>query len=123
MKRRTAVWLAGSAVGALVIALPDSDERVMSFSRTHGPSAVDLLGVVVLLAAWAPVAATLWSSRAELIGRPGRRSGVLAVVGSAWLVVTVATDVAGAWLVGVALLVAAQLTALRVLAGPGRGQG
>ncbi|HET6563579.1 MAG TPA: hypothetical protein VFG72_17050 [Marmoricola sp.] len=109
---RTATWLVGSAVGATIIALPDTDDRVFSLSRTHGPSGVDLVGVAVLLLGWAPVAALLWSSRRRLAGGPGRLAATLALVGVAWLVATVAADVAGLWLVGVALLTAAQLVAL-----------
>jgi hypothetical protein len=98
-----------------IIALPDPDHRVFSLSRTHGPSSIDLVGVVVLLLAWAPVVALLWSSRGRLTGRIRRIPTVLATTGMVWLVVTVAGDVAGLWLVGVGMLTAAQLIALGAL--------
>ena len=43
-RRVLAGWLIGSALGALLVALPDADNRVLSLSETHGPSPVDLAG-------------------------------------------------------------------------------
>ncbi|MDQ3777945.1 MAG: hypothetical protein M3310_03635, partial [Actinomycetota bacterium] len=52
------------AVGATVIAVPDSDDRLFSISRTHGPSALDAAGIAVVLAGWALLLAVLWRGRA-----------------------------------------------------------
>ena len=110
--RRVIVWLAASAIGAAIIAMPDNDARIFSFSGTHGPSAIDLLGIVVLLAGWAPVAWMLWSRRAAIRGPHARFAGVLAVVGVVLLVVTIRLDLGASWIVAVAILLAAQFTAL-----------
>jgi hypothetical protein len=115
VSRRVAMWLTGSAVGAVIIALPDSDHRVFSLSRAHGPSVVDLLGVLVVVLTWVPVATLLVSSRRRLTGRVARIAAVLAVVGLIWLVLTLAADLAAAWAVGVVLLTVAQLLALGAL--------
>jgi hypothetical protein len=51
-KRDWVIWLLGSSVGVGLVAAPDSDERLFSISRTHGPSLVDAIGSVILVAAW-----------------------------------------------------------------------
>lgn len=106
------MWLLGSAVGVVVVALPDDDTRILAFSDAHGPSVVDGLGVVVLVAAWAPMAALLWSSRSALRGAPGVGAAMLAFAGTVLLVVTIRRDTSAEWLVAVGLLVAAQLLAV-----------
>lgn len=116
IRRRLVVWVAGSAVGAAVLALPDSGNRVFSFSRTHGPSPLDLVGLVILLVVWVPVAAVLWRDRRHLRGTTARVAGVLAVTGAVALVVTIGGDLGAIYLGAVAMLLAAQLLALRVLA-------
>lgn len=121
--RTVALWLAGSAVGVAVVAVPDSDERVVSLSRTHGPSPVDLVGVAVLVAAWLPVLLLLTRRRHALRGGWARAALLLAVVGGAGLVVTLGLDLGPVYLVPVVLLVAAQLAALRACARPGPSPG
>ena len=109
MTWRLLLWIAGSATGAAIVALPDSDERVFSLSRTHGPSLVDLLGVVVLVGSWLPVAVVLpalWRVAGDV---PARLSAGLAVVGAAGVAITIAADMGRVWLIAAAMLVAAQL--------------
>ena len=118
--RRVAVWLIGSLVGAAIIALPDSDDRLFSLSRTHGPSPVDLLGMLVLLVVWTPVPVILWRRRHALHGRAAAAIAVLAVAGVVGLVVTVGLDLGPVYLIPVMMLLLAQLLALRVVAGPDR---
>lgn len=118
--RRVVLWLAGSLVGATIIALPDSDERLFSLSRTHGPSPVDLLGVLVLLVVWLPIPAILWRRRRALHGGAARVIAVLAVAGVVGLVATVGFDLGRVYLVPVVVLFLAQLLALRVVAHPNR---
>ena len=113
--RRLVVWLVGSLVGAAIIALPDSDDRLFSLSRTHGPSPVDLLGMLVLLLVWIPVPAILWRRRQALHGRAATAIAVLAVAGVVGLVVTVGFDLGLIYLVPAMVLLLAQLLALRVV--------
>ena len=112
---RVAAWLLGSAAGAAVIALPDSDDRVVSISQTHGPSLVDLIGMIIVLVAWLPVVALLWSHRALLRGRAARLAAWLVVVGTVLLVITIGYDLGPIWLLPVVLLVVAQLLAVAVI--------
>lgn len=108
-------WLFGSGVGGMIVALPDSGERVFSLSETHGPSPLDLVGVVVLLGSWLPVAVllpSLW-----LMAKRGTAwaAGVLAMLGLVALIVTIGADLGWWWLAAVAMLVVAQF--VLVLAG------
>jgi hypothetical protein len=117
-KGRIWLWVAGSALGVAVLLLPDTGPRVFSFSETHGPSAVDVIGMSILVGAWLPTAALIWTGRRRL-GSRGRQVGVLAAVGVGLLVATIAWDLGLAWVAAVALLLGAQVIALRaVLATP-----
>jgi hypothetical protein len=110
------MWVAGSAAGVAVLALPDAGPRVVSFSETHGPSAVDLAGMALLIGAWIPVAALIWSERASLHGRLGRRAALVGAVGAAALVLTIGHDLGASWVAAVILLLAAQAMALEAVA-------
>ncbi|MFU8873737.1 hypothetical protein [Micromonospora sp. SL4-19] len=113
---RILVWLVGSAAGGLLIALPDSGPRLFSFSRAHGPSLVDFLGMVIAVVAWLPVVWLIWRHRAALRGLIGWLLGGLALAGGALLAVTIRADLGLWWLAPVTLLVVAQLLALGSLA-------
>lgn len=116
-KRRIWLWVAGSALGVAVLVVPDTGPRVFSFSETHGPSAVDVVGISILVGAWLPTVALIWTGRSRL-GSRGGRLGVVAVVGVGLLVATIAWDLGHAWVVAVAFLVGAQVIALRTMLAP-----
>lgn len=107
-------WLVANVVGALLVALPDTDARLFSFSRTHGPSVVDAIGSVVLLAGWVILDTAVvrrWH-RVLALSRATRLLLVGAiVVGVAVLVPTIAFDLGAWWVVGVLLLAGAQVAA------------
>jgi len=112
VQSRMATWLLGSAVGVVVVALPDNDTRVLTLSRAHGPSLVDGLGMVILIAAWVPLVALLWSSLSALRCGFGFGAATLAVGGAVLLVVTIGGDTGAEWLIAVGMLIAAQLMAV-----------
>ncbi|MBM0225129.1 MULTISPECIES: hypothetical protein [Micromonospora] len=117
-------WLVGSAAGGLLIAMPDTGPRLFSFSRTHGPSLVDFVGMVIAVVAWLPAVWLIWRHRRALRGLTGWLSAGLALVGVALLTVTIGGDLGLWWLVPVTLLVVAQLIAMGSLApSPGRREG
>jgi hypothetical protein len=101
---RVAALVGVALLGVAVIALPDTGPRVVTFSETHGPSALDAVGVVLLLAAWVPVPVLLVRRR-RLI-RPGawRAAAVTAVLAGAALVVAIRGDLPWWQVPGVALL-------------------
>ena len=107
--QRTLLWLAGSTIGAIVVALPDSDNRVFSLSRTHGPSPLDLVGVVILVGCWLPAAAMLPRLWRSVPRATAGFAAVLALVGSLGLILTIGADLGWTWLIAVGALVTAQI--------------
>jgi hypothetical protein len=110
--RRLAIWLVGSAVGVGILAWPDTGPRVVSFSEDHGPSFVDAIGILVLVAAWLPLASLLWTRRSLLRSPSGRVWAAAALAAIALLVVTIGFDLGASWIAAVVLLVAVQLCAV-----------
>ena len=119
IQKRLAVWAIGSAVGAAILALPDANDRVFSLSETHGPSPVDLVGLVIVVAAWVPIAGVIWVRRKSLTGPGAWTAFVLTAVGVAMLVVTIGFDLGPIYLAAVGLMLTAQFLALRVIAKDG----
>lgn len=113
--RRLTLWLVGSAAGVLLLALPDDDERVFSISETHGPSSVDLVGMAVVIGAWVPAAALMWSGWGVLVATERRLVGGALAVGVVVLAVTVGLDLGAWWLAAVALLLTPQVFLLHAL--------
>lgn len=113
------LWLAAVAVGAVLIALPDSGARVLSLSGTHGPGTVDVVGAALATAGWAYFVARLWRFRA----RVPRRGLLLAVGGAAaaaaaW---SILGDRGWWWVPAVLVLIGVQVVAaLSVRFAPGR---
>ncbi|WP_448626776.1 hypothetical protein [Geodermatophilus sp. URMC 64] len=118
--RRLALWMAGSAVGVAVIAVPDTGPRVFSLSAGHGPSALDLLGVVVVVAAWLPVPLLLCSRSGPWRGAAGRVVLAAVVVGVGLLWLTITRDLGAWWLLPVAFLVGVQVVGLGLMWSRGR---
>ena len=46
-------WAILSALGLVTILMPDTGSRLFSLSEGHGPSLIDGMGVLLLLAGWA----------------------------------------------------------------------
>lgn len=109
LRRGMAVWLVLSVAGAMIVAVPDQGARIVSFSPRHGPSAIDAIGVGVLLAGWVAFLVPLWNLRADIQGR--RPMALGAVVGVGITVWSVGTDSGRWWMLGAAILVAVQLAA------------
>lgn len=118
------VWAILWAIGVMVVALPDGDDRLFSLSRAHGPSPVDALGSLVMIAGWLVFVAALWRRRVRIAGQSGSHPHGAAVfalgLGAGLLVASVAGDFAYWWTIGAALLVAGQLLLAYLAAGRGR---
>jgi hypothetical protein len=111
------VGLALLVIGGVVIALPDSDDRLFSISRTHGPSELDGAGIVLVLTGWALLLRVIWRGRVAVRRNRALPLGVAVfAAGAAILAVTVLTDAGWWWLVGAALMAGAQAAALGVAA-------
>jgi hypothetical protein len=112
---RAAALLALAAAGLAVIALPDSGARLVTFSDTHGPSAQDAVGLVLLLAAWLPVPVLLIRRRRSIPPRIWAGAGVTAAVAVAALATAIRSDLEWWWApVAVLLVVQAVLVGVAV---------
>ncbi|HYF45668.1 MAG TPA: hypothetical protein VD926_05610 [Acidimicrobiales bacterium] len=115
-------WVIANAASATLVALPDDDARLFSISDLHGPSALDAIGAVGLVALWAPVAVLSWRAlRRER--RPIRLAVVLAAAGgAAALAVTILGDLGWWWIPPALLLAGLQVWVLSRRAGDRRAR-
>lgn len=117
-------WAACTALGAILIALPDTGPRVLSLSGEHGPGAVDSVGAVVLLLGFGVLLSEILRRRAaileNLLARPVKIAALsfLAGVGTGLMVAGVFANFSWWWLVGALLL---QGFWLSLIAGRGTG--
>ncbi|MDQ4149996.1 MAG: hypothetical protein M3164_08430 [Actinomycetota bacterium] len=112
-------WAICTIVGVLLIALPDSDDRIFSFSEEHGPALADLIGTVVLLAGWVLLCGLIWNGRSNLRRAGPQAIGPLiatAIAGLVLLVWSIRNDEGRWWMLG-ALLIAGAQFAGAVIAG------
>jgi hypothetical protein len=112
----TRSWIAWgilSATGLVVLLLPDSGPRLLSLSNLHGPSLVDSLGILALVAGWIVLDLATWRRRRlirlrtaglALAGGVGAAAGGLVV----W---SVLGDHGSWWIVGALVLSVIQLAA------------
>jgi hypothetical protein len=115
------VWAAANLVGGLLIALPDTGPRLFSLSRTHGPSALDAIGAVLVLIGWVGLDAFVVARRDRLraTSRTARVSASVGLAaGVAVLLPTISLDLGAWWILGVALLAGVQLWAAVVVSRP-----
>ncbi len=107
-----AILIALALVGVTLIALPDSNDRVFALSPEHGPAPLDLVGSVLVTAAWAGLVARPIAVRQQVARRMGTaaRSSTLfsAGLGLGLLVASIFSQVSWWWIVGVAILVGIQ---------------
>ena len=127
MRRAVVFWAVLTAVGALIVALPDDGRRLVSFSQAHGPSRLDALGIGVLLAGWAAFLAALWRRRGRLAWGAGARWTAAGAfgggLGAGLVVASAAADFRHWWAVGALVLLAAQLLAAYAATRPDAASG
>lgn len=113
------VWCALVAGGVAMMALPDDDVRVFTISRTHGPAALDAVGIVLVLVAWVLLLAGVWTRRSRLPRQAGWWATIGAsLVGGLGLVAwSVLADRGKWWLLGIALAGGAQVVVALAVSG------
>lgn len=116
MPRLLGAMSVGVVLGVVLVALPDSDRRVVSLSETHGPSLVDLVGSLVLTASWLPVPILAWRWRHRVSRWVWALAGLLAGAGGVALYLTISRDLGWWWVPAVAALVLAQVIPVVVAA-------
>ena len=106
---RVAAWIAANGACVLLVALPDSDDRLFSVSNLHGPSLIDAIGASGLLCLWVPVMGGTWRNLRSETPSVQSAAIVLAAVLTAALAVTILGDFGWWWLPPAVLLGALQL--------------
>ena len=106
-----AAWIAANAAGIALFVVGDSDARLFSLSREHGPSITEAAGVLLILVAW------VWLDVAALGQRPVRiwstlariSAGLGVAIGLVVLITAVLLDWGPWWVLGATLLAGVQL--------------
>jgi hypothetical protein len=111
---KTSFWLymLMVAIGFLIIALPDSDNRLFSVSENRGPSLLDAAGLTLALLPWLIMGVTAVSQwRKVVLALGGRIVTILLTAGIAGLMVVVVSVRSGSdyWMLGAAIAFIAQL--------------
>ncbi|QHT65801.1 hypothetical protein GXP67_03535 [Rhodocytophaga rosea] len=95
-------------VGCIIVALPDSNERLFSMSEDHGPSLQDAVGVVLILVAYVWLMVDVWIRREKLLSYSNSRifKAGLFVVGLAYglIIASVMNDYKSWWIAGIAFI-------------------
>lgn len=107
-----------TALGAVVLALPDDDARVFSFSAGHGPAPLDLVGIAIVAVGLAAYVAGLVIARRRLRGRDAAVALAACVPASALAARSVATDAGAWWVAGVSVALAAMAWLAWRVSGP-----
>ena len=92
MKRIFWVYLALLLLGLIVLAWPEANNLMMiQFSESHGPSKIDLAGILIIMMGYAPMVKEVWKQSSEIKIYLGIRSWnillgvtVTSMVGIAW---------------------------------------
>lgn len=118
------IWAVTNLIGVALIALPDSDNRVISFSRTHGPAPSDLAGTIILVIGWVALNLRTWRHRKGMANLGVVRLVFMflvpAALGTALLSWSVSRDRGVWWLLGAGMVAAVQVAAA-VIAGKETG--
>jgi magnesium-transporting ATPase (P-type) len=79
MKRTARIMFLIFIVGLILLLLPDNNKPLLRFNKTHGPSAVDLAGLVLMFASWLTSCIIIINRRKYLTNALGRKNIYLLV--------------------------------------------
>jgi uncharacterized membrane protein len=95
-------------LGSVIVALPDNNVRLFSVSQDHGPSVLDLIGLIILICPYIYLATHAWKKRQNL--KPYQNTttfklgSILFVLGLVLVIVSVVADYGNWWLLGAAIM-------------------
>jgi hypothetical protein len=96
-------------LGTALVAIPDSDKRLFSISKTHGPSILDAIGMVLILIPYSWLIIETWKRKAKILKY--QHSGVfrlgliLTGLGYGMIIASVIRDYQYWWIIGIILVV------------------
>ena len=90
------------AIGVVIVGLPDSGPRVFTISERHGPSTVDIVGLVLIMIPWSYMivySIVKWRRVLYTLGRRVAAVAIgLALTGIAIIAVSLSRDTNTWWL-------------------------
>ena len=101
-------------VGFVIVALPDSDKRLFSISKGHGPSLLDSVGLILILVFYLWLIRDVWKNRSRLKEYYKsvlfKISSFLCIPGMVLILVSLLNDdYSGWWIYGTIILVLIQI--------------
>ena len=79
MKKNRLIFLVIFIVGLVTLLLPDNGKPVIKLNEMHGPSWVDLIGLILVLIAWLFSCLIIIKNWKNLCSRVGRRNMILSL--------------------------------------------
>lgn len=93
--------------GIVIVLLPDSDKRLFSFNKDHGPSMQDMIGLSLIIIGWIWIVVRIISNRNQLVFRLGlfklRLMALLIVAGGALIAAGILSELNNLLWIGIAL--------------------
>ncbi len=100
-------------IGFVIVALPDSDVRLFSISKEHGPSLQDAIGLVLILSSYTWLLIETWKKRQKVLKYQNSRFFKMGLfllgLGYGLVIASVSNDYKYWWVYGVILLVVLQI--------------
>ncbi|MBD0377428.1 MAG: hypothetical protein ICV51_17585 [Flavisolibacter sp.] len=100
-------------IGFVIVALPDSDVRLFSISKEHGPSLQDAIGLVLILSSYMWLLIETWKKRQKVLKYQNSRFFKMGLfipgLGYGLVIASVSNDFKYWWVYGVILLVVLQI--------------
>jgi hypothetical protein len=106
-------------LGAIIISLPDNDQRLFSISHEHGPSLIDFIGILIILLGYFLIIIRIWRHKKNL--RKYFETKVFRILlfisglGTGLLIASVAGDFKQWWIIGCSILILIQILAIYVI--------
>jgi len=93
--------------GVAIVLLPDSDNRLFSFNKGHGPSTQDMIGLCLIIIGWIWIVVRIISNRNQLFIRLGlfklRLMALIIVAGGALITAGILSELNNLLWTGIAL--------------------
>lgn len=100
-------------VGFIIVALPDSDVRLFSISKEHGPSLQDAIRLLLILVAYVLLLIKVWRQKEKV--RRYQHTGIFQIglfvlgLGHGLIIASLLNDYTCWWVYGVILIAAIQV--------------
>jgi uncharacterized membrane protein YidH (DUF202 family) len=100
-------------IGFVIVALPDSDNRLFSISKDHGPSLQDAIGLVLILFSYTWLIIEAWKQKEKILKYKNStvfKAGLfLFGIGHGLIIASVINDYKYWWVYGIIILVVLQI--------------